>query len=199
MTRQPGPWRPGPPPKNNKWAVVVHGAYSPRIVSEMMEKLQPVVLAQAPWLLDEQYAEEFLRYLRSAAIEQLLSNHIFAVAEQKGIGEVPSRTLEQRTAAARLASLQAEKLGLTPRGHAELRRIVAETRSSEQTIQAMANNGRAIYERRVAAGEISARSRGPAPSDALHEIEGPELPADAPSPGNQESETDPGNPEEPLS
>lgn len=124
-----------------------HGARSPRIVSAKSDEIFAHLVAECPWLADERFNDEVERYLRSAAIEILLSEHIINIAATKGVSDVASRVFEQRTAAARLASQQGERLGLSPLGYAKLREAVGGAAQAEAGLAALEARGQASLDR----------------------------------------------------
>lgn len=87
-TRQPGPWKPGPPPRGNTWHLV-HGADSPRAIAAKAQQVHDELLTIAPYLAEEKFLPSVDRYLRAAAREALLDDHITAVSASKGTGAVP--------------------------------------------------------------------------------------------------------------
>jgi hypothetical protein len=144
MARKPGPWRPGKPPRGNTWAVT-HGAYSQRAIEAKAAEVHDELLVVAPWLTEDRFIPSTHRYLTAAAREALLHDHIMKVAEEKGAGAIPSRVFEQATAAARLANQLAEGLGLTVKGHAQIRLLLSSADATDtKTVTDLARTGRAI-------------------------------------------------------
>ena len=120
---------------------VTHGAYSERRIAQKAGEVHDALLDVAPYLAESKFLPAVLRYLQAASRESLLHGHIAAVSAGRGPGAVPSRTWEQCTAAARLASKLAEDLGLTPLGHARIRSLSAGAEATEATLADLAARG----------------------------------------------------------
>ena len=131
------------PPGNT--VALRHGAYSERAIEKRAEQVHATLLEVAPWLTAEQaFAPAVVRYLRAAAREALLDEHIRTVSAEKGVGAVSSRTFEQCTAASRLAAKLGQDLGLSPLGLARLRAQAANAEISAETLADLSDKGRRI-------------------------------------------------------
>ena len=121
---------------------LVHGADHEMTIKEQASKVHAEIRQVAPWLAEDHFAPAVQRYLRAAAREQLLDEHIAKVAADKGPGAVPSRTWEQVTAAARLASKLGTDLGLDPIGHARLKAIAVSVEATQIGLADLLEQGR---------------------------------------------------------
>ena len=148
---QPAPWRPNPS-RNYSWAPfeagntvsLVHGANSPRAVQAKAAEVHESLIEYAPYLSNPVFAPQVSRYLEATAREQLLHQHIMDVSEEKGPGAVSSRVWEQVTAATRLAAKLADHLGLSPKGHGELRALAAGAERARAGISTLRAQGRRL-------------------------------------------------------
>ena len=129
---------------------VRHGAYSPRLIAAKADEVHNEILAVAPWLDREEFLPAVNRYLRAAAREALLHDHVTRLSAQKGAGAVSPRVWEQVTAATRLAAKLATDLGLDPIGHARLRAVAGAAEVTALTLADLAESGRRIREGREA-------------------------------------------------
>lgn len=143
------------------------GAYSPRAIAKMAEDVHERLLDVAPYLSDPVFAPQVSRYLEAAARERLIHRHIVAVSDEKGPGRVPQRLWEAATACTRLAAKLADQLGLSPRGHAELKAIAGHAELTQASLADLAERGAEIRARRMA--EFAARQE---------HLDGPESGAD---------------------
>jgi hypothetical protein len=126
-----------PPFEDGNQAALSHGTYSPRAISERAVEVHAELLKFAPWLDRAEFMPSVRRYLEATAREQLAHRAIMA-------SDSPSpRLLEAATSAARLAWRIGDELGLTPRGHMELRLLLAGTTSAEASLADLAAQGRA--------------------------------------------------------
>jgi hypothetical protein len=189
-TRKPARGYSWPPFEKGNMAHLTHGARSERVVVETMSSMLPGVIERAPWLADPIYADERERYLRNAAKERLLGDYILTVSETKGIEHVASRTLEQHTAASRLATQQAEGLGLTPKGFVSIHSTIASMRTPREAIDEFLARGQAgvgRYRDRIEAAERRALEQAEQAPEQVTAAEraGTEVDNDAcPSPGH---------------
>ena len=146
------------PARGYKWAdfeagntvSLRHGAESGRTIEARARTVHAQLLEVAPWLSEPHFAPEVARYLRSCAREELIHEYIIKVAENHGVGDVPSRLWEQATAAARLASQLGDGLGLTPAGHAKLKMLVAGGAHAEHTLADLIAEGQRVIAAREA-------------------------------------------------
>jgi len=190
MTDKPTGKRPArgyswPPFEKGNRAHLVHGAESERVIAETMSQMLPGTIERAPWLGDPLYRDERERYLRNAAKEKLLGEYILRTAEEQGIEHVPARCLEQHTASSRLATQQAEGLGMTPKGYVEIHFRLASMRTGPSvSLQAILDGGRRSVEAREA--RLAQQQEPSAPVG----------PGDAQSVPAVESEPDPADPED---
>jgi hypothetical protein len=129
---------------------LTHGGDSPRVIAAKAKEVHASLLVLAPYLAEPIFAPQVSRYLEATAREQLLHQHIMAVSEEKGPGRVPQRVWEAATAATRLASKLADDLGLSPRGHAELKALAAGAEVAQASLADLAERGRVIREARLA-------------------------------------------------
>jgi hypothetical protein len=132
-----------PPFPNGNRAALVHGGYSERAVAERAEQVHAELLTVAPYLDEPKFIPGVQRYLKAAAREALLDEHIRKVSDEKGTGAVPARAWEQATAAARLAAKLGDDLGLSPIGHARIRALSVGAEATEQSLGELAAEGRA--------------------------------------------------------
>jgi hypothetical protein len=135
--RQPGPWRPGPPPKGNTWHLV-HGADSDRALEARAAELRPRLIELCPWL-EEIDVVAVSRFLRVEARSLVLDRYMAEIIDTAGPGKVPVRMWEQANATDRLAADLGNRLGLDSAGRAQLRQTVA---STEHTLADLAADGR---------------------------------------------------------
>ena len=150
MTDSKKPWgrRDAQPYEVGNLAALRHGAYSDRTIAERAEQVHAQLLDVAPWLDQPWMAPALDRYLRACAREQLAHDGIEKAAAEKGPDKIPTRLLEAATAATRLAATLAADLGLSPFGHARLRAVAGAAATTEHTLEQLAEEGRAIRERR---------------------------------------------------
>ncbi len=137
-----------PPFEDGNAAALTHGAYSPRQIAEASVKVHAELLKFCPWLDQPAYMPSVTRYLQATGREQLAHRAIMASTDP------PSpRLLEAATSAARLAWRMGDELGLTPRGHMELRLLLAGATSAEASLADLAADGlRVMAARGVVAG-----------------------------------------------
>jgi hypothetical protein len=128
---------------------VVHGAESPVEIEKRAEVVHSALLEHAPYLDEPRFIPAVDRYLKAAARESLLHDHI-----EKLKGDVPMRVYEQATACSRLAAKLGSDLGLDPIGHARIRALSSGAAAVEQSLADLAAEGRGIAERRKAAQTI---------------------------------------------
>lgn len=152
-SRQPGAWRPGPPPKGNTWAVT-HGASSARIVEQAAQMPIGEVLATAPWLGDPLFAHAVRRYGAAVARHDLLMGHIVSVVNEKGVATVPSRMWEQTNSTARLCDHLAEGLGLTPASRAQLDALLTSAEAGQLRLDQLMSEGRKLVDARAQEGSV---------------------------------------------
>jgi hypothetical protein len=133
---------------------LVHGASSPRAIAEKAEEVHRALVEHVPYLAQAIFAPQVSRYLEATAREQLLHGYIVRLCAEKGPQAVPSRVWEQATAASRLASQFADALGLSPRGHAELKALAIGAERAEQSVADLIAEGGRI--RRAAEARLAA-------------------------------------------
>lgn len=129
---------------------LVHGASSPRAVAAKAVEVHEALIDHTPYLAEPVFAPQVSRYLEATAREQLLHAYIMQVCDDKGPQAVPSRVWEQATAATRLASKLADQLGLSPRGHAELKQLAAGADAGMEALERLKADGREVRLRRDA-------------------------------------------------
>ncbi len=129
---------------------LVHGANSPRVIEAVARIVRDDVVAQAPWIVEPIFSDALQRYCRAEARARLLSEHIFAVIEEKGAGKVAQRLWESAVASDNAASKAAAEMGLTPLARARLAALTTGTAAGQASLEALAERGRAIRERRLA-------------------------------------------------
>lgn len=122
-----------------------HGAYSERAIAQRAEQVHGALLKTAPWLAEDHYAPAVARYLQATAREQLAHEALMASPK------LSPRLLEAATAAARLAWMMGDALGLTPAGHAKLRLLTAGTVTAEASLADVLAAGRAARSTATAA------------------------------------------------
>ena len=120
-----------------------HGAQSPRVVDAVAEIIADAVIEDAPWLRTRLFSAAVWRYARSEARARLLSNYIFAVAEEHP-DKVGSRLWESANGADNTASKMAEALGLTPLSRAKLAALVTSTEVAGEGLKRLTETGREI-------------------------------------------------------
>jgi hypothetical protein len=141
-----------PPFEAGNTAALVHGSYSERAIAERAVEVHAELLRHCPYLDEDRYMPSVRRYLEAAARE-----HLAHEALVSGKGKLSSRLLEAATSASRLAWRMGDELGLTPRGHLELRALLAGTTSAEASLADLAAEGRAAMAARsveATAGEV---------------------------------------------
>lgn len=126
-------------------AALVHGGSSERAIASRARVVHEELLTVAPYLAEAKFVPSVDRYLKAAAREALLHEHIVRLSEEKGPGAVPSRVWENATAAARLAAKLGSDLGLDPLGHARIRALSAGA-DSRVALADLADEGRRIRE-----------------------------------------------------
>lgn len=136
-----------PPLQPGHTLSMVHGGTSPRAITARAQLVHAELLTVVPYLAEPKFAPAVDRYLKAAAREALLHEHIERLCAEKGPGAVPARVWEQATAAARLASKLGSDLGLDPIGHARIRALSAGAEATEASLADLAAEGRAIRER----------------------------------------------------
>jgi hypothetical protein len=146
--------KPGHPPRapafsEGNTAHLVHGAASARIIAAKAAEVHASLLELAPYLSDPLFAPQVSRYLEATAREQLLHAYVVSVSEDKGAGRVPQRLWEQATAATRLAAKLADQLGLSPRGHAELKAIAGQAEMTAYSLAQLGEAGAEILKARA--------------------------------------------------
>lgn len=129
---------------------LVHGGNSSRAIEAMAVEVHETLIEHAPYLADPVFAPQVNRYLQATAREQLLHDYIVQVSDDKGPQAVSSRLWEQATAATRLASKLADDLGLSPRGHAELKALAAGAETAEASMADLKARGALIAAKRQA-------------------------------------------------
>ncbi len=132
-------------------ASLTHGANSERAIALAAVRVHGELLAVAPYLAEAKFLPAVNRYLRAAAREALLDDHIARLSESKGAGAVAPRVWEQVTAASRLAARLASDLGLDPVGHARIRALTSGAEATEAALSGLAARGRAIRAGRAGA------------------------------------------------
>lgn len=139
-----------------------HGAYSERAIAERAELVHASLIEYAPYLDEPRFAPALARYLRAAARESLLDEHIQRVCDESGAGAVALRAWEMVTACSRLAAKLGSDLGLDPIGHAKIRALsgAAGAAESSASLADLAAEGKrvrlAAEARHAAAVEASA-------------------------------------------
>lgn len=129
---------------------LVHGGNSQRAIAAKAIEVHETLIDHAPYLAEAIFAPQVNRYLQATAREQLLHEYIIKLSDDKGPQAVPSRVWEQSTAATRLAAKLADDLGLSPRGHAELKAIAASAETAESSLSDLRRRGAEITARKAA-------------------------------------------------
>ena len=143
MTCRPNhPARHEPFEENNKLSLR-HGAYSPTVIAEEASRVHSALLVECPWLDEPRYMPSLMRYLTASAREQLAHKALTSAAK------FSPRLLEAATAAARLAWMMGDELGLTPAGHAKLKVLLADAIGAEVSVAQLVETGRQIEEARL--------------------------------------------------
>lgn len=138
MTCRPNhPARHEPFEENNKLSLR-HGAYSPTVIAEEASRVHSALLVECPWLDEPRYMPSLMRYLTASAREQLAHKALTSAAK------FSPRLLEAATAAARLAWMMGDELGLTPAGHAKLKVLLADAIGAEVSVAQLVETGRQI-------------------------------------------------------
>jgi len=148
-----------PPFGEGNVVAVRHGANSPRAIAVRAAEVHEELLEVAPWLDRTEFLPAVHRYLQAAAYEQLLIDYV----NERGVGNVAPRVLEQKNAATNTASKLAKDLGLDPIGHARLRAVAGAAEVTALTLADLELEGRRIRERRELTTNASSASEG-APS-----------------------------------
>lgn len=121
----------------------VHGADSARAIAAKATEVHEQLLTIAPYLAETKFIPAVDRYLKAAAREALLHDHITKVSAEKGAGAVSSRLWEQATAATRLAAKLGSDLGLDPIGHARIRALSTGADLGQATLDDLKAQGQA--------------------------------------------------------
>lgn len=127
---------------------VVHGAYSPSVIEARAEELGIYLKRIAHWLDLERDGVAIAQFLRTEARAQLIANYIARVSTTSGIERVSTRLMEQATAADRLAASLGDRLGLGPKGRAQLVKAINEARQSDVSAVDVVRAGRARLNQR---------------------------------------------------
>jgi len=130
---------------------LTHGTYSPRAIAERAVEVHAELLTHCPWLDEDRYLPSVQRYIEASAREALAHKAIMACT-----GTPSPRLLEAATSAARLAWRMGDELGLTPKGHLELRALLAGTTSAEASLADLAADGRRVMAARAQVVEATA-------------------------------------------
>ena len=145
-----------PPFEPGNTAALVHGGNSERAIAERAADVHAELAGVAPWLSERHFAPALHRYLRAAAREALLDEHVQRVCAEKGADAVPARVWEQATAAARLAAKLGQDLGLDPIGHARLKAVAATAELSVASLAELGAEGRQALDARTLNGDAPA-------------------------------------------
>lgn len=128
-----------PPFEPGNTANLTTGLDSERAIEAKAAEVHDAILSVAPWLAEPQYLPSVARYIRASARELLAHRAILAAGEK-----VSPRLVEAATAAARLAQAMGAEMGLTPRGHASLRLLLAEGAGAEIGLEDLIEKGRKV-------------------------------------------------------
>jgi hypothetical protein len=138
-----------PPFEPGNMAHLTHGANSPRVVEAVARIVRDDVVAQAPWIVEPIFGDALARYCRAEARARLLSDHIFAVADEHGPAKVPQRLWESAVASDTAASKAAAELGVTPLARARLAALTATAETGAASLAALQTKGAEIVARRA--------------------------------------------------
>lgn len=133
-----------PPFEPGNTAALVHGGQSPRVIEAVARIVRDDVIEQAPWIVEPIFGDALARYCRAEARARLLSDHIFAVAEDHDAGKVPQRLWESAVASDNAASKAAAELGVTPLARARLAALTTSAETGAASLESLRARGAEI-------------------------------------------------------
>jgi hypothetical protein len=127
-----------PPFVKGDLTALVHGADSPTVIAEKAKVIHERILETFPELDSPRLIGSVNRYCEAEARLQLATAGLIQqAATEKGIAP---RLLESASSATRLAQELADQLGLSIKGHAELRQTAAYTLREEERLAGVVAN-----------------------------------------------------------
>lgn len=154
-----------PPFEAGNLAAVRHGASSERLVAETMSEIEahvlPRILSLMPWLSDPAFEPDVRLLMRDMAVERRLSDYVLS----QPIDKISSRSIEMRNQASRNLRQHLHELGLSPKGYAALRELLATTEHAELSVETLRERARRAREARETARDAREARTVPEPAE----------------------------------